>query len=79
LGWLQEKVAIKITKRCKIRFTINVDNVDEVECDAVPLNACELMFGNICLWDRDETLHMNENKQCLVKIGDPTSLKHAKA
>jgi hypothetical protein len=48
---------MRITKRCKFRFSINVDYVDEVECEVVPLDACEVMFGSPYLWDRDATFY----------------------
>lgn len=32
---------MRIDKRC-IRFAINVDYTDEVECDVAPLDACEV-------------------------------------
>jgi len=63
LGWIQEKYVMRITKRRITKFVIDVDYVDEVlECEFVPLDACEVMFGNPYLWDRDATIYEKEKK-----------------
>jgi hypothetical protein len=51
-----------ITKRSKVKFSINVDHVNEVEYEVAPLDACEVMFGGPYLWDRDVTSYKKENK-----------------
>ena len=42
---IQVKFVMRITERCKISFVINVDHVDEVECEVAPLDACEMMLA----------------------------------
>jgi len=37
---------MRIAKRCKSEFSINVDYADEVEYEDVSLNSCDEMFGN---------------------------------
>ena len=64
---------MQLTHKCKIKFFINVSYVDEVECEVVPLDACEVMFGNPYPWDRDVTFYRRENKYRLVK-GDKAYL-----
>jgi hypothetical protein len=39
LIWLQGKTVMRITRRCKIKFSISVSYVDEVECEVAPLDA----------------------------------------
>lgn len=37
IGWIQEKSTLRITEKCKIKFSINVGYVDEVDLEVVPL------------------------------------------
>jgi hypothetical protein len=60
---------MRITWRFKINFSINLDYVDEVECEVSPLDACEVIFCSSYLWERDETFYRRENKYLLVKGG----------
>jgi hypothetical protein len=62
LAWLQKKYVMRITQRCKIKFSINVSYVDEVECEVASLDAYEVMFDSPYLWDRDATLYRREKK-----------------
>jgi hypothetical protein len=62
LVWLQGKIVMRITQRCKIKFSISVSYVDEVECEVAPLDAYGVMFGSPYLWDRDATFYRRENK-----------------
>jgi hypothetical protein len=45
LVWLQGKTIMRITRRCKIKFSISVSYVNEVECEFAPLNTCGVMLG----------------------------------
>jgi hypothetical protein len=49
---------MKITKRCKIKFSINVDFDDEAICDATLLNACEVMVGMEYIWEKYSKLQV---------------------
>jgi hypothetical protein len=60
---------MRITRRCKIKFSISASYVDEVECEVAPLDACGVMLGSPYLWDRDATFYRRENKYRLVKGG----------
>ena len=46
LGWVNKDAKLKVTKQCKIRFVINVDFIDEVDLDVVPLDVCGVVFGS---------------------------------
>ena len=46
LGWVNKDAELNVTKQCKIKFSISVDFIDEVELDMVPLDACGVMFGS---------------------------------
>jgi hypothetical protein len=41
LGWVNNNVDIKATKQCKIKFSISVGFIDEMELDVVPLEYVE--------------------------------------
>lgn len=45
LAWLQREYVMRINHTCKIKFSISVSYVDEVECEVAPLDACDVMFG----------------------------------
>jgi hypothetical protein len=46
LVWLQGKIVMRITQRCKIKFSISVNYVNEVECEVGPLDAYRVMLGS---------------------------------
>jgi hypothetical protein len=66
---------MKITKRCKIKFSINVEYANELECEITPLDACEVIFGNPYLWDSDANFYMKENKYHLAKCAKAYFIK----
>ena len=47
LGWVNKDAKIEVTKQCKIKFTINVYFIDEVELDVVYLDVCGVVFGSV--------------------------------
>jgi hypothetical protein len=69
LIWLQGKIIIRITQRCKIKFFISLSYDNEVECEVAPLDAYKVVLGSPYLWDRDATLYTRENKYHMVKVG----------
>ena len=40
LGWLNKSTQIKVTKQCRLRFSITTNYIDEVEIDVVPVDIC---------------------------------------
>jgi hypothetical protein len=69
LGWVNKDVYIKVMKQCKIKFSISVDFLDEVELDVVPLNVCGLVFGGPYMYMRDAIFMQRSNQYCLMKDG----------
>ena len=53
LGWVNKNAEIKVTKQCKIKFVVNVEFIDEVELDVVPLDVCGVVFGSPYMYMRD--------------------------
>jgi len=60
---------------CKVKFVINIDFVDEVECDVASLDACDVMFGSPYLWYRYALFYKRENKYRLAKAGETFLIK----
>jgi hypothetical protein len=46
LVWLKAKTFLTISRRYKIKFSIIVNYVDEVECEVAPLDVYKVMFGS---------------------------------
>lgn len=47
LGWVNKDAELKVTKHCKIRFSISAGFIDEVDLDVVPLDVCRVVFGSL--------------------------------
>ena len=60
LGWLNKDTKIKVTKQHKIKFSISVEFIDEVELDIVLLDVCGIMFGIPYMYMRDATFMRRE-------------------
>ena len=69
LGQLHKDVELKVTKQCKIKFSISVDFIDEIDLDVVPLDVCEVMFGSPYIYIRDEIFMRRANQYRLIKDG----------
>ncbi|OMO60968.1 hypothetical protein CCACVL1_23782 [Corchorus capsularis] len=69
LGWLKKDVELQVTEQCTFKFAINEKFKDEVTCDVVPLDICQVGFGSPYLWDRDAIFYRRENVWKIVKDG----------
>jgi hypothetical protein len=69
LGWIQKDVELKIDRQCRFRFAITSQYIDEVTCEVVPLDICQVIFGNPYLWERDAIYHRRAQQYHLVKDG----------
>ena len=58
-----------MTKRCKLRFAIIANFIDEVELDVIPLDICGIVLGSPYLYDRRDLFHHHENRYHLFKNG----------
>jgi len=66
-GWENTDAKIKVTKQCKIRFSISVDFIDEVELYVVPLDVCEMVFVRPYMYMWDEIFMHRSNQYHLIK------------
>ena len=57
LGWLNKSTQIKVTKQCRLRFTITTNYIEEVELDVVPVDICGVVLGGPYPYDRDAVFY----------------------
>jgi hypothetical protein len=69
LGWICDNAKLQVTRRCKLRFSITANFVDEVELDVIPLDICGIVLGSPYLYNRKAIFHRHENKYHLFKDG----------
>ena len=53
LRWVINNMELIFTKQCKIKLSISVDYIDEVEVDIAPLDVCGVVFGIPYMYKRD--------------------------
>jgi hypothetical protein len=49
------------------KFSKSYVFIDEIECDAVPMDTCAVIVGSTYLWDRDAVLNRKLNEYRVVK------------
>jgi hypothetical protein len=69
LAWICDNAKLHVTRRCKLRFSITANFIDEVELDVIPLDICGTVLGSPYLYDRRAIFHRHENKYHLFKNG----------
>ena len=45
VGWIKSGVETKMTKICKVPFSIGKLYQDEIWCDVLEMDACQILFG----------------------------------
>ena len=70
---LNECGALCVTNVVTVPFYIGRYN-DQVECDVVPMQACQLLLGRPWLYDRDVQICGRSNKVVLMYKGDRITL-----
>jgi hypothetical protein len=69
LGWICDNAKLHVTRRCKLRFAINENYIDEVDLDVIPLDICGIVLGSPYLYERRAIFHRLENRYHLFKNG----------
>jgi hypothetical protein len=69
LGWICDNTKLQVTRKCKLRFAITANFVDEVELDVILLDICGIVLGSPYLYDRKAIFYHQENKYHLFKDG----------
>ena len=73
MQWLNDCGALRVTNIVTIPFSIGWYN-DHVECDVVPMEACQLLLGRPWLYDRDAQICGRANKIVLMYKGERITL-----
>ena len=66
IRWIKEVNGIQVKERCKVPFSIGKYS-DEVYCDIIDMDACNLLFGRPWQFDVDATHSRRKNTYKLVK------------
>nr|CAD1831224.1 unnamed protein product [Ananas comosus var. bracteatus] len=69
LGWINSNIEMKIDRQCKVKFAVTSVYIDEMMCEVVSLNICNLIFGSPYLWDRDATFFCRPQQYQFIKDG----------
>ncbi|GJR99791.1 RNA-directed DNA polymerase, eukaryota, reverse transcriptase zinc-binding domain protein [Tanacetum coccineum] len=69
LGWIKKDIDTQVNRQCKFRFAITNQFIDEVTCEVVPLDICQVIFGSPYLWERDAVYFRRAQKYELEKDG----------
>jgi len=73
MQWLNDCGALCVTNIVTVSFSIGRYN-DQVECDVVPMEACQLLLGRPWLYDRDAQIYGCTNKIVLMYKGERITL-----
>jgi hypothetical protein len=65
LGWICDNVKLHVTRRCKLRFSITANFIDEVELDVITLDICGIVLGSPYLRRAPSFIVMRTNIICL--------------
>ncbi|KAA8538962.1 hypothetical protein F0562_025654 [Nyssa sinensis] len=69
LGWIQKDMELKIDKQCTFQFAITNQFIDEITCEVVPIDICQVIFGSPYLWERDTIYYRRAQKYEFSKDG----------
>ncbi|PWA90212.1 hypothetical protein CTI12_AA103160 [Artemisia annua] len=69
LGWIKNDVDTQVNRQCKFRFAITNQFIDEVVCEVVPLDVCQVIFGSPYLWELDAIYFRRAQKYQFEKDG----------
>jgi hypothetical protein len=73
MQWFNDCGALRVSHIVTIPFSVGKYN-DQVECDVVPMQACQLLLGQPWLYDRDVQIFGRTNKVSFVYKGERISL-----
>ena len=60
VGWIKAAEKLEVKERCKVSFSIG-KYMDEIYCDVVDMDACQLLFGRPWQFDLDAQHAGKEN------------------
>jgi hypothetical protein len=68
VAWLNSYSILKVTHKVRVPFIVG-DYIDEVECNVLPLEVCELLLGRSWKYDRNVTHDGRANTYSFVHDG----------
>ena len=71
LQWLSNGSIVQVTKQVVVPFSIGKKYVDEVVCDVIPMDACNLLLGRPWQFDREAT-HDGRKNTYTFKVNKKT-------
>ncbi|XP_059075243.1 uncharacterized protein LOC131875202 [Cryptomeria japonica] len=77
IAWLQNDHKILVNEQCLVQFKIESYR-DEVLCDIIPMDACHVLLGRPCKFDRRDVHDGRANTYTLTKDGVLHKLKPLK-
>jgi hypothetical protein len=73
MQWLSDCGAMRVSNMVTVQFSIGKYH-DQVDCDVVPMQACQLLLGRPWLYDRDAQICGRSNKVIFMYKGERISL-----
>ena len=73
MQWLNDCGTLRVSNIVTVQFSIGKYR-DQVECDVVPIQACQLLLGRPWLYDRDVQINGHANHFSFQYEGDRISL-----
>ena len=73
MQWFNDCGALRVNQVVTVPSSIGRYN-DHVECDVVPMQACQLLLGRPWLYDRDVQIFGRTNKLAFMYKGEQISL-----
>ncbi|XP_062224492.1 uncharacterized protein LOC133923045 [Phragmites australis] len=73
MQWLTDCGAMRVSNMVTVQFSIG-KYLDQVDCDVVPMQACQLLLGRPWLYDRDAQICDHSNKVVFMYKGERISL-----
>ncbi|XP_020262299.1 uncharacterized protein LOC109838254 [Asparagus officinalis] len=70
LGWIQKEAGLSVINQCTFRFVLHESYIDDVTCDIVPLDVCQVILGNPYLWNRYAVYDRWAQKYRFIKDGE---------
>lgn len=67
LGWIHKDVEMMIIRWCIFKFAITNKYIDEVTCEMVPFDICQVIFRSPYLWDQEVIFYCRPQQYMFLK------------
>lgn len=76
LGWVCDNAKLQVTRKCKLKFAITANFIDEVDLDVVPLDISSIFFGSSYSYDKKTIFYRHEKNIICLKMELIILLEH---